>query len=69
MKKNIGIALIMLSFYLCNTHSSIADFSPVTKHTELTLMSGTDLKVTADISISSRDDQSRDCLRKRKCTS
>lgn len=67
MKKNITIGLMMLSFYLCNTHSSIAVYDLVTKNTQITLVASTDLKVTADIL--SRDDQTTDCLRKRKCSS
>jgi hypothetical protein len=67
MKKIIGIGLIMLSFYLCNSHSSIATPQKVVKNTQFTASNDTDSKITADIS--SRDDQSKDCLRKRRCTS
>lgn len=69
MKRNIGIGLLMLSVCLCNSHSSIAATEnpmKVVKDTQIAYSNDTDVKVTADIS--SRDDQSRDCLRRRQCT-
>jgi hypothetical protein len=65
MKKTIGLGLMVLSVYLCNSSACFAGNKLSVSNTPLISENNTQSQVVANVS--ARDDQPGDCLRKGKC--
>ena len=65
MKKTIGLGLMVLSVYLCNSSACFAGNKLSVSNTQLRSENDAQSQLVANLS--ARDDQSGDCLRKGEC--
>ncbi|MTJ10046.1 MULTISPECIES: hypothetical protein [unclassified Anabaena] len=65
MKKTIGLGLMVLSVYLCNSSACFAGNKLSVSNTQLNSVNDAQLQLVANVS--ARDDQTGDCLRRGNC--
>jgi hypothetical protein len=65
MKKTIGLGLMVLSVYLCNSSACFAGNKLSVSNTQL--KSENDAQLQLVTNVSARDDQTGDCLRRGNC--